>query len=268
MVLENHESSPIRLTGVKINGINSSFCRTGQAASSEILLDTGQSIAIDVPANVSSESKSISVNISIYYTGSSGLSNVQLGANPLYVTNDLPPISCAVKSESCAVLACCSNLTCVENMGNICCIVSGCFLAGTLVLTPSGEVPIEQLTAGDSVYSFGENGEISISAVAAKSVSMRESHYTVVAGEFEANATAEHPFLTPQGYVEASLLSAGDIVLVYRGGSLDEEVVTSVFEIPFLSEVHNLQVEGDHTFFANGFAVHNKPPGEYDCEPE
>lgn len=133
-----------------------------------------------------------------------------------------------------------------------------CFLPGTLVQTPHGRMPIEEIKIGDAVYSFSENGTVSVSEVTAKYVAERDSYYIIAAGEYEVNATAEHPFHTPNGYKEASSLAAGDAVFIYQNGSLSEKTITLVLRVNASVTVYNLQVDGEHTFFANGFAVHNK----------
>ena len=134
-----------------------------------------------------------------------------------------------------------------------------CFLSGTLVQTPNGEMPIEELGVGDKIYSFSENGEVSVSEVTAKYSAERDFYYILAAEEYEVNATAEHPFRTLNGYKEASDLAEGDIVFIYQNGILSEKTITLVSRVNETVTVYNLQVDGDHTFFANGFAVHNKP---------
>ena len=116
LTLENHESTPIRLTGISIAGQNSGFCRQGQALTSEIMLDTGQKVVIETPANISSSAgTSISANISISYTSTYGITRVQYGTTPLVITNSLPPaLPTAGLGESCATLSCGSGLVCIE----------------------------------------------------------------------------------------------------------------------------------------------------------
>jgi hypothetical protein len=291
MVLENHESTPIRLTGITVAGQLSEFCRRGQTQSGEIMLEPGEKTAIEVPASISaSTGQSISMNVSISYTSTYGLSSTQHGSTPLIITNTLPAPTCSYETDSCASMACCSGLMCngcagqetcetgtcgscgsqeldpcnvtpccdgMTCLGGMFCI-SSCFLPGTMVQAPDGGKPIEQIKEGDIVYSFSENGAVSASRVSAIYVSQRDSYYRILAGGAEVNATAEHPFLTPGGYMAVSQLAAGDILLVYKDGSLSEEQITSISQVFAPATVYNLQVDGDHTFFANGFAVHNK----------
>ncbi|MCX6770761.1 MAG: hypothetical protein NTX79_01775, partial [Candidatus Micrarchaeota archaeon] len=111
MTLENHEATPIKLTGVSIAGQSSTFCRSGQAAAGEIRLDSGEKATIDVPAAISSSaSRSMNANISISYTSAYGLSRIQYGSIPIIITNSLPPL--AILGESCATYSCASGLEC------------------------------------------------------------------------------------------------------------------------------------------------------------
>jgi len=145
-----------------------------------------------------------------------------------------------------------SDISCSGGSG------TSCFLPGTLVQTPSGEVPIEEIKIGDMAYSFSENGEVSVSGVSAKYIAERDFYYTIAAGEYSVNATAEHPFLTPNGYKDAGDLAEGDIIFIYQNEVLSEKAITMVSRVNESATVYNLQVDTDHTFFANGFAVHNK----------
>ena len=116
MVLENHETTPIRMTGISIDGQALAFCRPGQAPTSEIVLDTYQRTAIDVPATILvTAGKSITVNISISYVSGYGLPGVQRGSKPLIISNDLPiavPGACANIGETCSDTHCCSGGHC------------------------------------------------------------------------------------------------------------------------------------------------------------
>jgi PKD repeat protein len=132
-----------------------------------------------------------------------------------------------------------------------------CFPAGTIVQTINGATPIEQIKAGDSVYSFDENMTRSISPVIGNYSGFSTSRYQIVAGEFEVGVTSEHPFRTPDGFKKAALLSVGDTIFAYKDGRIFEVQVTSVSQIFESEMVYNLILGGDHTFFANGFAVHN-----------
>jgi len=135
----------------------------------------------------------------------------------------------------------------------------GCFLAGTKIQTPDGEKNIESLKSGQQVYSFDESGKIVSSSVVATYGVIRDRYYAIKTATNEVHVTAEHPFLTPNGYVEAQDLKAGDKVFVFSiSGKISEETIASMDVVSGNIRAYNLQVASPHTFFAEGFAVHNK----------
>lgn len=137
----------------------------------------------------------------------------------------------------------------------------GCFLPGTPVLTPNGSRPIESLEIGDSVYSFDEYGHVLSSHVLERYSVVRDSYYSIRTASQVVNATAEHPFLTSLGYTEVQNLHVGDIVFIFNDGHFQPQPVVSIELIHSPVVAYNLQVDGPHTFLANGFAVHNKGGG-------
>ncbi len=134
----------------------------------------------------------------------------------------------------------------------------GCFLPGTEVSTATGTVPIEQLSAGSAVYSFDENGNVLESTVKKVYMVSREGYYIITTKSSSVNVTAEHPFLTPAGYIEAQNLAVGKEVFILSEGELVKEPILSFEYIQNPTVAYNLEVMGEHTFFSNSFAVHNK----------
>jgi hypothetical protein len=81
--------------------------------------------------------------------------------------------------------------------------------------------------------------------------------------------TANHPFLTPEGWksldpeitklespgLEVSTLHIGDVVLTEQGSIL--VMFFSHSSASASTPLYNFLLDGDHTYFANGFAVHN-----------
>ncbi|WP_394829385.1 polymorphic toxin-type HINT domain-containing protein [Pendulispora albinea] len=141
-----------------------------------------------------------------------------------------------------------------------------CFVAGTLVATPEGARPIEQLVAGDRVLSRDEEtGEFSARAVVRTFVRPATGLVDVHMargdeGGTDVRSTAGHPYWTlAAGWTRADSLAPGDILLDPRGAEIRVVAVT-----PRAGEelVYNLEVEGTHTYFAGlaGAWVHNVNP--------
>jgi hypothetical protein len=82
--------------------------------------------------------------------------------------------------------------------------------------------------------------------------------------------TPNHPFLTIEGWksldpeathieipdLEVSLLTIGDTIITTSGYT----VITSLTPHTNATDtqLYNFELDGDHTYFANGLAVHNK----------
>jgi hypothetical protein len=139
-----------------------------------------------------------------------------------------------------------------------------CFVAGTLIATGKGKIPIEEIEAGDLVYSENpETGEAALKAVVRTFV--RETDELVhifVSGE-EIVTTPEHPFWQPKkGWTNAIQLRAGDI-LVNLDGKL---VVVAKIQHEILESpraVYNFEVEDFHAYFVGDatILVHNASCG-------
>ena len=87
-------------------------------------------------------------------------------------------------------------------------IVDECFPAGTMVSTPFGSAPIEQVKPGDMVLTAAGPG-----IVDAVSLSTTEQLYKVEIDDGTIiECTAGHPFFTERGWLEAGRLAAGSVV--------------------------------------------------------
>lgn len=144
-----------------------------------------------------------------------------------------------------------------------------CFVAGTLVLTAIGPVPIESICAGDIALSWNEQTQqvepnvvvdtVRVDAAAILDVTIGHEN-----GDIETlGTTDDHPFYVTQrangdgvqGWVQASQLNAGDTLLTRTGSA-------QLLDLSFTSRretVYNLQVANASTYIAGGggVVVHN-----------
>ena len=145
-------------------------------------------------------------------------------------------------------------------------ITDECFPAGTMI---DGR-PIEDIRVGDEVLSYDTEAERFCRRRVTRVFenSAPDLMLNICAGgDRTITCTLAHPFLTTRGWVEAMYLRPGIDALIFhpnggpntRGGVRFGTVNSvEVADTPSrVASVHNLEVEGTHTYVANGIVVHN-----------
>lgn len=127
-----------------------------------------------------------------------------------------------------------------------------CFAAGTPVLTPEGEKPIEEIRPGDHVLSRDERNVDG--AVERKPVEECFEREGVILNLHVAGhvirTTAEHPFyVQDRGWTAAGELHVGDLLATHNGRWLEVENVVDTGQV---ETVYNLRVADYHTYFVGG----------------
>jgi hypothetical protein len=117
---------------------------------------------------------------------------------------------------------------------------------------PTGHKPIEQFRVGDLVLSRDESlpeGPVEAKVVEALFVRTGRVLHVHAGGEVIAT-TGKHPFFVHgKGWVQASLLQAGDELV---GHDLTRTPVEEVFDTGLCATVYNLRVADYHTYFVGG----------------
>ena len=130
-----------------------------------------------------------------------------------------------------------------------------CIVEATLVDTPTGARPIEELGAGDVVWSKAPDGTLARSTVVSVYESRTFHHLRFTfAGGRQLEVTATHPLATEAGWTQAEDVAMGQEV-TGRFGNL---YTTDVETVVAWRAVYDLTVEPHSNFFANGVLVHNK----------
>lgn len=138
-----------------------------------------------------------------------------------------------------------------------------CFVAGTLISTPHGLVPIETIAPGDAVFSRDEQtGETSVARVLQTFVRGEAPLVRVRVAddhgqEEEIVSTHGHPFFSvARGWVRADELTRDELLLDAAGGPVWALAVDTVNEP---ATVYNFEVAGTHSYFvgARRIWVHN-----------
>jgi hypothetical protein len=137
-------------------------------------------------------------------------------------------------------------------------IPGACFVPGTIVGNSSGGKKIEDVKVGDKVESFADD-KVTESVVSKIYKVTRDFYFKLVAGDYEVKVTAEHPFyIGNDKFEQVQNLKAGDSVYVMENKSLVKKTISSNTRINEKTDAYNLSVNNTQTYFADGFAVHNK----------
>jgi hypothetical protein len=125
---------------------------------------------------------------------------------------------------------------------------------GTLIDTPSGQVPVETLQPGDEVVSLlYEAGVESITTTVAAVRTIRTNTCIQLAPGWV--VTPRQPVLTAGGWIPASKVKSGESVMNRNGGfvAIDPpRILRGYFE------VFDLTIsDGSHNYIANGLLCHN-----------
>ena len=145
-------------------------------------------------------------------------------------------------------------------------LTSQCFVEGTLVVTKDGDKPIEEIQAGDLVYSTNpETGESEYKEVVRTFRKETDILIHIFVNDDEIETTPVHPFWVDGEWVAAKDLREGDELTLADGSTatvtktygeqLDEPVI-----------VYNFEVEDFHTYYVTdtGVLVHNANGGSFD----
>jgi hypothetical protein len=129
-----------------------------------------------------------------------------------------------------------------------------CFIEGTKINTPLGEVNIETLKVGDDVWSYNwQTGEKERSSVT-QLFTHTNSEYLEINN---LKVTAIHPLYVNKTIKFAADVKLGDVLT----GFYEDEIVSSINHIKLNANIsfYNIEVENNHNYYAENILVHNKP---------
>jgi len=132
-----------------------------------------------------------------------------------------------------------------------------CFTAGTKFLTKNGLKNIEDISVGDSAWSFNEfTGEKSLKKVVALSKKVSIQLVQLEIGNETIWTTPEHPFWVNNRWKNASQIAEADSVFLFSGYKY---VVKRRTFIDSTAVVYNFTIDQFHTYFvsSNSILVHN-----------
>ncbi|MBW2995344.1 right-handed parallel beta-helix repeat-containing protein, partial [Candidatus Woesearchaeota archaeon] len=135
--------------------------------------------------------------------------------------------------------------------------VSTCFLAGTSILMADGSYKeIEDVKKGDFVKSFDElTGAMTSGKVINTYFHDKTDSYLVINDVLK--LTSNHPMYVNGKWKEAGDIKIGDVLMDKNGNDV---AVVSVEIVEETVPVYNLEVAGEHNYFAEDLLTHNKCP--------
>lgn len=140
--------------------------------------------------------------------------------------------------------------------------ISSCVRAGTLVETPRGKKPIEELREGDEVIGHDLKAHKCLTDAFKKPPAR---FYKVrLANGATIECTMLHKFYTPKGWKELLEISADTPIFCYPD-SLEHKTLSRVVEIEPLEmgDPWDVSIEGSYSYLAQGFVNHNS---NYNCQ--
>ncbi len=138
---------------------------------------------------------------------------------------------------------------------------SPCFASSTPILTPRGEVLIQDIAVGDSVLAFDGFNELFTSKFFNLQRKTTDTRVELSVGDKTIKATPNHRMFTPSG----DFATLNDLIqnaqnnilqLVDSAGKI-VDVVFKIINLETPENTYNFEVETLHTYVAGGLRVHN-----------
>lgn len=155
----------------------------------------------------------------------------------------------------------------------------GCFLPGTKITLADGSlIDIEDVVTGDKLLTYNIIENCFEPGIVKKLIRPKKNNIITVklSNGTRIHSTEEHPyFVQGKGWcsfdptsttklheIEVDQLLPGDILLDDKGNTITVERITPVVGAE-IQTVYNFEIDGNHTYFANGILVHNKRAVNY-----
>jgi predicted lipid-binding transport protein (Tim44 family) len=134
----------------------------------------------------------------------------------------------------------------------------GCLEAGTLIATPAGQVPVEQLARGDIVWAVVD-GELQPAIIQATVEVVPTEYVEIAAAGRILRVTAEHPLqIDPGVFRVAANLQPGDTLYLRETNQFRTAQIDAITRVKAVHPAFNLLVMPGGTYLANDIVVHNK----------
>ncbi|MFC1594203.1 PQQ-binding-like beta-propeller repeat protein [Candidatus Omnitrophota bacterium] len=142
-------------------------------------------------------------------------------------------------------------------------VLGTCFLEGTSISMANGTIkPIEEIKVGDMVLSVDEENKTVTNKVTGLFVHPETKGYLLVetAAGRQLRVTKDHRVYSGGEYKQIGMLTIDSPLTLLQDGKLVETRITSMRKVNTTQTVYNFEVENSHTYFAEGYLVHNRKP--------
>jgi hypothetical protein len=209
------------------------------AAALTVLLGAGTASAVTVPVletRVGASTPTVARVVGVHECITAG----QRWGNAPPAAVSVVATGVAAKAEAGAVRAC---------EGGLCGIPGKtCFVAGTLIRTERGDIPIEKVQVGDKVWSRNiDTGKDELQPVVETYVRHADALLRLTVAGSVLTTTADHPFMVKdRGWVKAGDLQVGDVLVTPTGTA----VLSGIEHVAHGATVYNFQVAVNHDYYA------------------
>ncbi|MFC8796279.1 polymorphic toxin-type HINT domain-containing protein [Promicromonospora sp. NPDC057138] len=127
-----------------------------------------------------------------------------------------------------------------------------CFVAGTLIHTPDGPRPIEDIRIGDKVWAHDlATGRDELQLVVETFVRRTTELFHLTVNGVVVSTTAEHPFMVQgRGWLDAAFLNVGDLLVTPEGTTTPVEAIeTEQRDEADAETVYNFHVETRSNYY-------------------
>ena len=112
---------------------------------------------------------------------------------------------------------------------------------------------IKNIKVGDKVKVFNLKTNKQEVSTVSQAFSATSNHYYLLNGKTK--VTGEHPYFVEGGWKRVKNLKIGD-KLLHKNGKKVKVKTLKKFDKPMT--IYNIEVEGEHNYYADGLLVHNK----------
>lgn len=134
-----------------------------------------------------------------------------------------------------------------------------CLVSATKIATEHGDVPIEKIKPGDLVWTRAGLRPVKF---AQKTLDAAEVYLLTTTDGHQIAGTQHHPVFVreldrvfDECFIPLAHVAPGSVLL--GRGENKRLIAMSVQKLDYLEPVYNLEVVGDHEYFANGILTHN-----------